>query len=421
MPSDKRPELKKKVRDVLHRAPVWVNPGHTSETAVVLLKGYRFGGLPVVDGTRLVGMIESESLLHGDEERLVSDLMQKDIPVITPDADADEAAKIMCESGVHRLPVLDNGKLIGVITCTDLLPEVTRSFDPLTHLPWSDWLREWAIDKLQSSREITVLFVDLDKFGRFNKRYGHLVGDEVLRAVTRALLEVTAAPLDYVSKFGGDEFCIGTMRSVYEATELAGLVKSAIEAVRIDGHGDEAISCTIGQAGGKRSHERLHVHYAATMNSLIDLASKNCMELKAAAQGEAEADEEPKPIRPRLTVAEVTRKGRRVTVNVEMQLAGKPLTPATIIAEADDEEVLTLVSQATADALKPALPNGYELVVSDVQRHETRAGQTYICVVGSYTGAAFTLTVAGAAVVTADLYRATAGATLDCVNRLLGR
>src|SRR5438270_1563254 len=127
MASQKRPELKKKVRDVLRRAPVWVNPGHTSETAVVLLQGFHFGGLPVVDGNKLVGMIESDRLLAGDESRLVSDLMTTDVPTITPDVDADEAARIMVRSGVHRLPVLEGGKLVGVITCTDLLPEITRS------------------------------------------------------------------------------------------------------------------------------------------------------------------------------------------------------------------------------------------------------------------------------------------------------
>ncbi len=421
MAGERRLELKKKVGDVLRRAPVWVNPGHTTETAVVLLQGFHFGGLPVVDGNKLVGMIESDRLLAGDEGRLVSDLMSTDVPTVTPDVDADEAARLMVRARVHRLPVLDSGKLVGVITSTDLLPEITRSFDPLTELPWSDGLRDWAIERLQNSQEITVLFVDLDKFGRFNKKYGHLLGDDVLRMVTKTLLDVTEAPLDFVSKYGGDEFCIGTLRSSEEASELGERVQKAVSQISIEAHADEAVTCTIGQAGGKRSHERLHVHYAATMNSLVDLASKNCMEKKAAALAEAGDGEVERGGRPRLVSVDVTRKGRKSTVTIELQSPSMTLPQVTTTADVDEEEVIGLVAQAAVDAVRPLFADDCNLVIGEVQRLQTSAGQTYVCVIADYACPAYTTTVAGSAIASADLYRAAASAVLDCVNRLIGR
>jgi diguanylate cyclase (GGDEF)-like protein len=375
----------------------------------------------VVEGNKLVGMIDSDRLLAGDESRLVSDLMDTDVPTVTPDVDADEAAKLMVRTRVHRLPVLERGKLVGVITSTDLLPEITRSFDPLTELPWSDGLRDWAIERLQNSQEITVLFVDLDKFGRFNKKYGHLVGDEVLRAVTQTLLDVTEAPLDFVSKYGGDEFCIGTLRSAEEAAELGEKVQEAVSQMSVEGHAEEEITCTIGQAGGKRSHERLHVHYAATMNSLIDLASKNCMEKKAAALAEAGDGEPERESRPRLISVDVARKGRKTTVTVDLQCPSMDLSPVIATRDADEEEVLSLVAQATVDAVRPLFAEDCNLVIGEVQRLQTSAGQTYVCVIANYTSPAYTTTVAGSAIASADLYRAAAAAVLDCVNRLIGR
>src|SRR6266700_4640416 len=115
MPVGTRSELMKTVREVIRGAPVWVNPGHTTQTAVVLLKGYDFGALPVLDGDKLVGMIQYGQLLAGQNDVLVSGAMVTETPHLTPDMSASEAARILIDTGVHRLPVLDKGKLLGIV------------------------------------------------------------------------------------------------------------------------------------------------------------------------------------------------------------------------------------------------------------------------------------------------------------------
>src|SRR5690349_12897184 len=127
----------KTVRDVLRKSPIWVNPDHTVETAAILLRGHNIGALPVLDNMRLVGMICYQNLLCAAPETLVRELMLSDVPTLSPDLTVKQAAEVMQLSNLGRLPVEADGRLVGVITDGDLLPEVGRSFDPLTNLPWS--------------------------------------------------------------------------------------------------------------------------------------------------------------------------------------------------------------------------------------------------------------------------------------------
>src|SRR5437588_503380 len=132
----------KTVRDVIRRPPIWINPEHTVETAIVLMRGHEIGGLPVVESKKLVGFLSYQQLLGADSRRQVADLMIREFPSVTPEMPVKEAGDLMNRSRVTRVPVVDGDKLIGVITYGDLLPEIGRFFDPLTMLPWSDSLRE---------------------------------------------------------------------------------------------------------------------------------------------------------------------------------------------------------------------------------------------------------------------------------------
>lgn len=432
----------KTVREVIRRAPVWVNPDHTTESAVVLMRGHGIGGLPVVEGSDVVGMVLYSHLLGANPIVAVREVMMTNVPTVSPEVSVREAADLMARAAMGRLPVTDNGRLVGVITDGDLLPELGRSFDPLTELPWTDTLREWAIGHLKRGMEITVLFFDLDNFGEFNKQYGHVVGDEVLLAVTNVLRDNTDPDFDSLCRYGGDEFCIVTLRSAEDATTLGERISNRIREIKLPSILDREISTCVGQSGGKRTREREHTHYAATLNNLINLASRACTARKRGKAGSnGNGTTQPARCEPikngerlRLARIEVARHGRTARVLVDLQLG--PDGPvdevaqaqpgdsvnryaASALADTDEDGVLRLVAETTATALRSFLPEGYDVVLSDVILNPLANGQQLVSAVGQFVTDARGVPIAGSAVVGDDPYRATAAAVLAAVNRSL--
>jgi CBS domain-containing protein len=147
------------VRDVMQRDPVTITPDADLESLLRVLREHELPGLPVVDGDRLVGIVtESDLVLQGDdsslhlphyfqlfggvvfleplqhlEDRLrkafanrVSDMMTADVETISPDATVHEAARQISRSGHNRLPVVEGGRLVGVVTRVDALEALTR-------------------------------------------------------------------------------------------------------------------------------------------------------------------------------------------------------------------------------------------------------------------------------------------------------
>ncbi|WP_433791539.1 putative bifunctional diguanylate cyclase/phosphodiesterase [Actinoplanes sp. CA-252034] len=83
--------------------------------------------------------------------------------------------------------------------------------DTLTDLPNRELLTEtvslWAARATEERLEISLLFLDLDRFKMINDNWGHRVGDELLRAVAMRLTQQVRAE-DVVSRIGGDEFVV---------------------------------------------------------------------------------------------------------------------------------------------------------------------------------------------------------------------
>jgi CBS domain-containing protein len=90
--------------------------------------------LPVVDDDHLVGIVSDRDLLpargaiEGQLKRQVSEVMHSPVKSVHPDDDVREAAGMMATSHIHCLPVVDDDRLVGIITSSDVLAERGRLF-----------------------------------------------------------------------------------------------------------------------------------------------------------------------------------------------------------------------------------------------------------------------------------------------------
>jgi len=416
----------KTVGQLMGSPVITVAPTETVAAAVERLREHDIGGLPVVERGRLVGMVTIRDLLGRPPYRPVREVMSPSVVTVPPSEPVTTAYAMMDAHGVGRLAVVEGDTLVGVVTRADLLRELGKLTDPLTDLPWSGSLRQHGADLLKDGREIAVIFIDLDDFGIVNKLYGHVVGDNIIKAVAALLLARTDPDTDFLCRYGGDEFAIVTTRDIAAAAELATALRQAIVGVAVPGAAPGAISGSIGIAGGKRVQERQDVHHEATVDDLITMASRASTMAKRTErhilQGAPEGPHTP---------AAAAVPARRVLIRrVDLSVAAGR-GRATVELEHDGRQVsgqaegpilgmsgLRLLVEATLNAIRQYLAPGWELALEEISR--TALGTTealnILLVTGTPTKEAH---VIGSALFTADPHEAAVRATMKAVNRLL--
>jgi CBS domain-containing protein len=122
-----RAVLQSSVGDLVRRAPVSVRVDETVVHATRLMSAERISSVMVTDGERLVGILTDRDLrtrvlaAGADPAAPVSTVMTPDPATSRPDALALEALLELVRRNIHHLPVVDDGRPIGMITATDLL------------------------------------------------------------------------------------------------------------------------------------------------------------------------------------------------------------------------------------------------------------------------------------------------------------
>ena len=116
-----------KVKDAMTSEPAKIGPDDGCAQAAMLMREEDCGSLPVVRDGKLVGIVTDRDIVvraAADGRDLkttkVSEVMSADPVTIGPDADIDEAAKLMAQHQVRRLPVVDKGRLVGIIVTAQL-------------------------------------------------------------------------------------------------------------------------------------------------------------------------------------------------------------------------------------------------------------------------------------------------------------
>jgi len=124
------------VKDVMTRNVRTVREEETISAAAKVMAKWKIGALVIVDGDKPTGI-----LTEGDISRLVAKgldprvtpitIGRRKLVTVSPDERIEAAAKIMADAGVKKLPVIEEGKLVGILTQTDI---VNSSFALVTSL-----------------------------------------------------------------------------------------------------------------------------------------------------------------------------------------------------------------------------------------------------------------------------------------------
>lgn len=117
-----------RVADIMVREVVTINPSASMEEAVLKMSENKIGSLIVLENYQIVGVLTEREVIKNIKQLLkeagrlhVRDLMSKKIIGIGPDKEVEEAARLMAREDIKKLPVVDNGKLVGIVTDTDIL------------------------------------------------------------------------------------------------------------------------------------------------------------------------------------------------------------------------------------------------------------------------------------------------------------
>ena len=160
-----------RVRDIMATEPVTLKPTTTVREAAITLAEESVGGCPVVDDSgRVIGMLSEVNILEAlktqskelrmlmpseitfgisfvevikerealsafkeVESKLVRDVMTKDVHAVAPDDPVEAAIRVMVEQRIHRVPVIEGDRLVGILTRQDVLRGFFRHAGEATH------------------------------------------------------------------------------------------------------------------------------------------------------------------------------------------------------------------------------------------------------------------------------------------------
>ncbi|UCC66493.1 MAG: CBS domain-containing protein [Deltaproteobacteria bacterium] len=115
-----------KVKQRMAKKLVTIGKDATVSDAIRLMKKHSIRHLPVIEGREFIGWVTEGDIRQAYlasliEQVTVGDLMIKDPIIIRPEANLEEAAEILYRHGIGGLPVVDGTKVVGVITVSDIM------------------------------------------------------------------------------------------------------------------------------------------------------------------------------------------------------------------------------------------------------------------------------------------------------------
>ena len=124
-------------QDIMTRKVYTIRSDASAQEAAQLLDQHRISGLPVVDeGSDIIGIVtEADIISKVDKEGLrVSDIMSTEVISVNEETPASEIALLLTERKIKRVPVVQDGKLVGIVSRADIVHAVAQGH--LIIRPW---------------------------------------------------------------------------------------------------------------------------------------------------------------------------------------------------------------------------------------------------------------------------------------------
>ncbi len=250
---------------VMTRQVMAVSPDTPIETVAAAMHARKLSCTVACERERPVGVVSERDMVRALRDVLrdskrhllrVSEVMSSPVLTLRYDATLEDAVALISVHGIRRVPVVDEtGKLVGVVTQTDLLRAATAQMEAqrdglerivaertsslveanrrLEELSLRDGLlqignrRAMEISlaqlhgtSLRYGRPYCLALFDVDYFKRYNDTNGHLAGDEALRRIVDAL-QRTKRDVDSIHRFGGEEILIVLPETGPEGVRIA--------------------------------------------------------------------------------------------------------------------------------------------------------------------------------------------------------
>jgi CBS domain-containing protein len=122
--------MEKSVREAMTASVSSVSPSQSLADAAEVMKGQNIGSVPVVEEGRLKGIVTDRDIVtravaerRDPQSMQVEEIASHDLVTVEADQDLDEALALMAHHKVRRLPVVEDGQLVGMLAQADVAIE----------------------------------------------------------------------------------------------------------------------------------------------------------------------------------------------------------------------------------------------------------------------------------------------------------
>ncbi len=126
-----------KVKDIMKRNVLILRKDATIKDALDLMIENSVGSVIILESNKIVGIVTERDLLrkilsHNKPlDTKIEEIMTRNIITVFADEKVEKAAEIMTENKIKKLPVIDGGKLVGIITLTDIVASGVKLEDAI--------------------------------------------------------------------------------------------------------------------------------------------------------------------------------------------------------------------------------------------------------------------------------------------------